>query len=429
MSELALFGGKPVRSQPFPAYQSIGAAEKKAVMKVMDDGILSDFIAAEGPYFLGGKQVRAFEEAWGDYFGAKHVVSMNSATSALYAALGAAGVGPGDEVIVSPYTMVASATAALVWGGIPVFADIHPETFCLDPKSVRALITPRTRAIIAVDIFGHPADFAALMEIANQHNLVVIEDAAQAPGATLLGRKAGALAHIGVHSLNYHKHIHTGEGGMALTDDPRLARRLQLIRNHAEVIVTPDDAVGLDNMIGQNYRMTELQAAIGIEQLKKLPALLAARQQQISLLTERLDGNPLISAPTVAPDAAHAYYVYAMKFKAPENPGLSRETVAKALAAEGIPLRAGYVKPIYQHPMYQRRIAFGNSGWPFTLAPQVSYAQGICPVVERIDNHEIMVIGYVHGQLAPRDIADIADAFDKVAAHAKKLASLGQAAA
>jgi dTDP-4-amino-4,6-dideoxygalactose transaminase len=429
MSELALLGGKPVRTRPFPAYQSLGEAEKQRVMAVMDDGILSDFVAADGPYFLGGKQVRAFEEAWSDHFKSAHTVSMNSATSALYAALGAAGVGPGDEVIVTPYTMVASATAALVWGAIPVFADIHPETFCLDPASVRAHITPRTRAIVAVDIFGHPADFAEIMAIAREHNLVVIEDAAQAPGATLQGRMAGTLAHIGVYSLNFHKHIHTGEGGMAVTRDPRLARRLQLIRNHAEVIVSADDMAGLDNMIGQNYRMTELQAAIGIEQLKKLPQLLTNRQQQVGEITGRLKGNPLLAAPTVANGATHAYYVYAMKFRAATYPEISRQLLAKALLAEGLPLRAGYVRPLYLLPMYQKRVGFGQSGWPFTLAPEVSYAPGICPVVERIENHEIILLSCLQGHLEARDLADIGDALEKVALNTRKLAELGQQAA
>lgn len=429
MSELALLGGKPIRSTPFPAYQPLGGAEMRRVMQVMEDGVLSDFIASDGPHFLGGKQVRAFEEAWATHFNVAHAVSMNSATSALYAALGAAGIEPGDQVIVTPYTMVASATAAVAWGAIPVFADIHPDTFCIDPASIRARMTPRTRAIVAVDIFGHPAAFREIMEIAAEHNLMVIEDAAQAPDATLQGRKAGTLAHIGIYSLNYHKHIHTGEGGVAVTDDPRLARRMQLLRNHAEVIVNPDDEAGLDNMIGQNYRMTEIQAAIGIEQLKKLPSLLVARQHQAAEVTRLLTGNPFLTPPKVAVGATHAYYLYALKFRTDDNPGISRSLLEKALIAEGIPVRANYVRPIYSYPMYQKRIAFGKGGWPFTLAPEISYAPGICPVVERIEAHEIMLLMGLQGQLEAPDIADIGDAFDKLAANHDKLRDLAREAA
>jgi len=150
MTRLAIDGGSPVRTKPFPACNTIGEAEKRAVIEVLDSGVLSQFIGAWGPDFLGGPRVRRLETEWAEYFGVGHAISMNSATSGLYAAVGAARIGPGDEVIVSPYTMIASAAAALVYGAVPVFADIDPDTFCLDPASVRACLTGRTRAIIAV---------------------------------------------------------------------------------------------------------------------------------------------------------------------------------------------------------------------------------------------------------------------------------------
>ena len=148
---LAIEGGQPVRRQPFPGCNTIGAEERRAVLEVLDSGVLSQFVGAWGPDFFGGPRVQALEAEWARYFGSRHAVSMNSATSCLYAAVGAAGVGPGDEVIVSPYTMSASAAAAIVYGGIPVFADIDPDTFCLDPRSVAAQITDRTRAVIGVE--------------------------------------------------------------------------------------------------------------------------------------------------------------------------------------------------------------------------------------------------------------------------------------
>src|SRR5262249_27529008 len=159
-------------------------------------------------------------------FGVRHAVAVNSATSGLIAAVGAAGIEPGDEVIVSPWTMAASATAILVWNAIPVFADIEPDTFNLDPALVEANVTPRTRAIRVPDIFGHAAQLDPLMAIADRHRLKVIEDAAQTPSALYHGRRVGTISHIGVYSLNFHKHIHTGEGGVCVTNDAALAERL-----------------------------------------------------------------------------------------------------------------------------------------------------------------------------------------------------------
>ena len=242
-------------------------------MKVLDGGVLSGFLGTWSAAFYGGTMVQKLERDWEAYFNVKHAVSVNSATSGLYAAAGAAGIGPGDEVIVAPYTMTASASAAIVYGAIPVFADIDEETFCITPRSIRERLSPYTKAIIVVDLLGHPAEMDEIMEIARERNLVVIEDAAQVPGATYKGRRAGTLAHIGVFSLNYHKTIHTGEGGVVVTNDSRLADRVALIRNHGEVVVKDKGVDDIVNLVGFNYRMTEIEAAIGIEQLKKLPSL------------------------------------------------------------------------------------------------------------------------------------------------------------
>jgi len=209
----------------------------------------------------------------------KHTVSMNSATSGLFAAMGAVGIGPGDEVIVPPYTMSATAMAPLIYGGIPVFADIEEKTFGLDPAAVRKAVTPRTKAIIAVNLFGHPARLDELLEIAKERHLFLVEDNAQGPLAEDQGRYAGTLGHIGVFSLNYHKHIHTGEGGMCVTQDDDLALRLQLIRNHGENAVGPLETSDLTNLIGFNFRMTEIQAAIGIEQLKSIDEHVGRRER------------------------------------------------------------------------------------------------------------------------------------------------------
>ncbi|MBI4022333.1 MAG: DegT/DnrJ/EryC1/StrS family aminotransferase, partial [Candidatus Andersenbacteria bacterium] len=266
--KLALFGGEIQVKRPWRRYNSIGVEEKAAVAAVMDRGVLSQFLGTWHPNFYGGPEVRAFEAAWQAHFGVPHAVTVNSATSGLMAALGAISLEPGDEVIVSPWTMTATATSILVWNAIPVFADIEETTFGLNPAAVERAITPYTRAILVTDIFGHPARLDDIMAVARRHNLRVVEDAAQSPGARYRGRFAGTVADIGVFSLNYHKHIQVGEGGVCVTRDADLAERMQLIRNHAEAVVEGKEVSNLANMIGFNFRLTEIAAAIGIEQLK-----------------------------------------------------------------------------------------------------------------------------------------------------------------
>jgi len=209
---LAVHGGPKVRDTLFPAHITVGHEEKMAVNQVLDSGILSNYLGAYHENFMGGATVRACEKAWAARFGAEHALSVNSNTSGLIAALGAIGIGPGDEVIVTAYSMSASATAPLIYGALPVFADVEPDMFCLDATSIEAVITPNTRAILIVDLFGQPFNASAIRSLAKKHSLVIIEDCAQAPGASLDGENAGLLGDIGVFSLNYHKHIHCGEG-------------------------------------------------------------------------------------------------------------------------------------------------------------------------------------------------------------------------
>lgn len=391
MSELALFGGPKAIPQPFARYNSIGEEERRAVLEVLDSGVLSKFLGCHDPDFFGGPKVQAFEKAWAKAFDTPHAVSVNSATSGLIAALGAAGVAPGDEVVVSPWTMCASATAILVWNAIPVFADIEAATFNLDPEAMAAAITPRTRAVVVPDIFGHAADLDAIMEIAKRHGLVVIEDCAQSPWALYRGRRAGTVGHIGVYSLNYHKHIHTGEGGVCVTADPTLARRMQLIRNHAEAVVGDMGETDLSNMIGFNFRMGEIEAAIGIEQLKKLPRLTARRAQAGQRLGVALAGLPGLTPAQVRPHCSHVYYVYAMRYDSRVT-GVPRHRVVAALEAEGLPSMAGYAN-VHRLPIFQHKIAYGKNGFPWSdssVRNGVSYATGICPVAERLNDEEFL---------------------------------------
>jgi perosamine synthetase len=423
VAKLAIHGGEPIRKHPFPAYNTIGEEEKRAVMEVLDSAVLSKFLGTWSPEFYGGPRVQKFEREWEAYFGVSHAISVNSATSGLNAAVGAAGVGPGDEVIVSPFTMSASAACVLVYNAIPVFADIDAETFCLTADTIRQRLTPRTKAIVAVDILGHPSEMDAIMALANEHNLTVIEDAAQAPGARYHGQYAGTQAHLGVFSLNYHKTIHTGEGGVVVTNDAELADRVQLIRNHAEVVIADKGTDNLVNMLGFNYRMTEIEAAIGSEQLKKLDGLLSARIEAADYLQEGLGNLPGLTQPVVRPHIKHAYYVYGIRYDERELE-FPRRVFVNALKAEGIPLTEGYVKPIYLQPLYQQRVVYGDRGCPFTCGHYdgtVSYEKGLCPTAERMHDRELMLGNFCYQGMTRKDLDDIIDGFNKVVEHRAEL--------
>lgn len=419
MSELALFGGKPVLNAPLKLYRSIGEEERLAVDAVMRSGHLSGYVGAWCDAFDGGPVVREFESRFAAKFKSRYAVAVNSNTSGMIAALGAAGISPGDEVIVPPTTMSATAMAPLIYGGIPVFVDIEPDTFCLDIEKVRETITPRTRAILVVNIFGQPAALTELRALADMHDLVLIEDNAQGPLATQRGRYAGTIGHIGVFSLNYHKHIHTGEGGVCCTDDERLAKRLRMIRNHGENVTDQLADADLTNIVGFNFRLTELQAAVGIAQLDKVDALVAEREEIASTFTRELAHFPGILPPAVRPDCRHVHYVWTARFKE-ERTGVPRDVFAKALEAEGVPVSVGYVAPLYLLPLFQKRIAIGRNGFPFTLTNR-SYAKGLCPVAERMHEREFLELLVCSYAFEPHEMRDVLDAFAKVYEHRHEL--------
>lgn len=426
MSKLAINGGPKVREKLFPAYKVIGEEEKEAVAKVLDTGMLSRYLGCWHEDFYGGQQVRALEKEWAEYYGVKNAIAVNSCTSGLYCAVGAAGIEMGDEVIVSPYTMSASATAALIYNAVPVFADIEEDYFCLDADSIEQRITERTRAIIVVDIFGLPYDVDRINALAKKHNLVVIEDCAQAPGALCKGKFAGTWGNIGIYSLNYHKHIHSGEGGVIVTEDDELAEKMRLIRNHAESVVGAKGTKSLVNMIGFNYRMTEIEAAIARCQLKKLDKLLKIRQDNCEYLNNKLAEIPAIIPPKVREDCTHAYYKHSFKFKK-DIAGVGRNEFIDAVKAElpatelreieGVLMGCGYVKPIYLEPMYQLKIAYGTNGFPF-VGPhydgEVDYSKGICPVVEKMHFDELFCHEMMRPPTTRDDMDDLVNAFYKV---------------
>jgi perosamine synthetase len=334
----------------------IGHEELLAVQRVMESGVLSEYQGNWSDNFYGGTEIKALEAEWAEYFGVKHAIACNSATSGLWMALNSIGLKQGDEVIVSPYTMTCSASLPLLFGAKPVFADIEPDYFCIDPDDIIRKINDKTKAIIAVDIFGLPCNYDRINEIAKVYGLKVIEDAAQAPGAKYKGKYAGTLGDIGVYSLNRHKHIQCGEGGVVVTDDDELACKLRLSMNHAEAVMNDYQFKGnyeLDmdirtnySMVGMNLRMTELSAAIAREQLKKLDGIVKKHQELAHYFPVK-----------VRPDCEHSYYRYAFT-------GYSKPT-----GTDIFNYKSRYITPLFLMPLFA----------------DLGYDKEQCPVVREVN--------------------------------------------
>lgn len=418
MSEntLAVHGGTPVIGAPLRLFNTIGEDDADAAVEVIRSGVLSAYLGAPGPGFMGGPKVKAFETQAAKYFNVKHAIAVNSWTSGLIAAVGAIGIEPGDEIITTPWTMAATVTAIVHFAGIPVFADIDPMTFNIDPASVEERISTRTKAIMAVDIFGQSADMQRLCEIAARHKLKLISDTAQAPGALYGNAYAGTLGDIGGFSLNYHKHIHCGEGGIIVTNDGRLAERACLIRNHGEVVIQNEEATNLANIIGYNFRMGEIEAAIASVQLGKLAHRVETRQAAAARLTAGLAGLPGLRPPVTAVGSTHVYYVYGITLE-PRVLGVSRNAITDALKAEGVPgIAVGY-QNLHLLPMFRHRIAFGSGGFPWTspyARRQITYGPGLCPVAEKLHAETFFFLNLCMFEYEPADVDLVIAAFHKV---------------
>lgn len=419
INKLALLGGDSVNPSPLPKYNTINQEEKKAVMKVLDSGELSGFIASNGKEFYGGNEVQSFEKDFSKYFGIKYSVSANSATSALHCAIAALGVSPGDEVIVPPYTMSASATCVLFAGGTPIFCDIDEDIFCIKPDLVESLISKNTKGIVAVNLFGHPAKLFELRKIADKHGIFLVEDNAQAPGAKINGTFTGTIGDIGVFSFNRHKTIQSGEGGVAICNNEKLALRMQLVRNHGEVIVSGLDLTEPEeiyNTVGLNYRMTEMEAAVAKCQLRKLDILNQQRINLANYLTKSLNNIEGFTPPTVLKNNKHVYYFYPIKY-CESTVGIPRDLFSKAVQAEGFNLRAGYLKPIYMEPLYQKKICFGLNGFPFSAnkdPSKLKYSKGLCPTVEKLQESDLFITNIIYPPLNNSHMQLFIDAIIKV---------------
>ena len=350
------------------------------------------------------------EQLFLEYHNTKYAVAFNSATAALHAAVVACGVQPGEEVITTPYTFTSSATCALMNNAIPVFADVKPDTFNINPAEIEKNISPLTKAIIPVHLFGASADMDEIMNVAKKNNLKVIEDCAQAPGAKYKNKLVGTIGDCGIFSLTENKNITSGEGGVLITDNEEIAEICRLIRNHGEAVIASQKKRTYKSLIlGYNYRMTEVDAAIGVEQFKKLDYFNKERNKLANYLTKGLMKFDGLSVPEVSEGDYHAYYIYAILYDE-EKTGIERNLFVEALNAEGIPFGAGYVKPLYYSPIYHENKPFiykyyqGNA----------DYSPGLCPVTEKLHNKELIMTLVARPQATIKDMDDIIHAIEKI---------------
>lgn len=389
MTNLAVDGGRPVRDTLLPyARQTVDQDDVEAVAATLT-----------GSWLTTGPAVAAFEQAIAAYVGAREGVAVSSGTAALHAAAFAAEIGPGDEVIVPAITFAASANCVLYMGGRPVFADVHPGTLNLDPDDAKRKITPRTKAIVAVDYAGQPCDHAALRALADAHGLTIIEDAAHALGATYHGRKVGALHELTTFSFHPVKHITTAEGGAVVTDNPELAARMRAFRSHG---ITTDFRQRAEAgswvyemvALGYNYRLPDLNCALGLSQLAKLSGWLARRRTIAAQYIAAFADLPTLHMLDVLPDSEPAWHLFVIRLDLARLRA-GRKEVFAALRAENIGVNVHYI-PVYWHPYYR----------------QLGYDRGLCPVAEAA--YETLISLPMFAAMTDQDVTDAIVAVRKV---------------
>jgi perosamine synthetase len=389
---LAIDGGTPVRETLLPyGRQSLDDDDIQAVVEVLK----SDWLTT-------GPKVGEFEQRFAAWVGAKYAVSFSSGTAALHATAFAAGLTTGDEAITTPMTFCATANCVLYQGSTPVFADVSEDTLNLDPREVAGKITSRTKAIIAVDYAGHPADLSALRGLAIQHGLVLIEDACHALGAEYMGARVGAIADMTVFSFHPVKHLTTGEGGMVTTNDARLAETLQRFRNHG---ISSDARQRQQSgqwfyemvLLGFNYRLTDIACALGISQVEKLEANLARRRAIATRYTRAFRELPEIMVPAVRDEVVPAWHLYPIRLNL-DLLSTDRTQFFRALRAENLGVNVHYV-PVNQHPYYRERF---------------SYQGGESPVAASA--YERLISLPMFHSMTDQDVEDVVHALQKVVA-------------
>jgi len=415
LEKLALLGGEPVRKKPLPTIsdksgRNIGEEELKLLREVIESGSL---------FRYSGRMVSTFEEEFAEFLGVKHAVASTSGTAALHVATGAVGVGPGMDVITTPITDMGTIIAILGQNAIPIFADLDPYTYNLNPEDVERRITDKTKAIIAVHLFGLPCDMDPLREIAEERGIYLIEDCAQAYLAEYKGRLVGTIGDIGCFSMQQSKHMFTGDGGITVTNNDELARKARLFMDKGWDRTAK--GARMYHMLGFNYRMTELQGAVARAQLRKVRWVVERRRAVADLLTKEISDIEGVTPPTVPKGCKHSYWLYPIRIDTLEfKAGLNE--IAEALRAEGIPASAGYIGiPLYKTLVFTERRGYGGTCCPWCCPMydgDVKYGEGLCPEAERILSQ--LVTLPCNEYFTKEDVEDISTALHKVLNYYRK---------
>jgi len=395
----AIAGGKPIKTTPYKRLPRYGEEELSE---------LREALAQQTLFYAQGKRVAKLEKQFAAKHDAKFAVACSSGTASIHAAVMAAGISPDDEVIVPPITDMGTVLPILWQGAVPVFVDLDPQTYNLSPAAVEKAITPRTKAIVAVHLAGNACDLRALKSIADKHNVMLIEDCAQAHGTTYDAKPVGTVGAIGCYSYNEFKHIACGDGGVVLTNDSALAKKLLLATDKCY-----DRSPGANQrnatFMANNYRMTELQGAVAVAQLHKLDSIISRRQSWCSRLSQRLSTLPGVQLPKVTEHGTHSYWFYMTRVE-PAKLGASADDFAAALKAEGVPATAHYItKPIYKYPLFLNHSPFDRGTHPFA---RIDYSKVSCPTAEAIlDTCVIIAINEAYDDA---DLTDTVKAFERV---------------
>ena len=444
---LALLGGTPIRKKEFKSKPHISDEDILLVTSLMKEGRFSKFVGSpiesnvkkllrtksrnlnwkgDGFSFLGGEYVRLFESEVSRVAAADYSISVNSATSGLTTACIALDVGPGQEVVTTPFSFTATAASIVTANAVPRFCDIDLDTFCLSSEALEKSITPETSCVMPVHWCGNAGDLDQIMTISRSNNLKVIEDAAQAPGSFYKKKALGTYGDIGVYSFNEPKNLMVGEGGVIVTNSANYAEKCRLIRNHGEAIhMETDSDEFIVNTVGYNFRLPEILAAIGVNQIKKMEYLYEIRKRNWVYLKRRLKeemGEHLIPQKITHEES---YYAYTAAFRWQSKPsGIHRNIISKALIAEGIPVAQGIPRLLCDHPMFQRKLAFGKSHFPWNsdiYKGSINYNRKDFPNARQLLDHEYLGFFQMGYPNTEEDMEDIVKAFKKIMENQKAL--------
>lgn len=405
--KLAIEGGRPVRTEGFPSREPFG---------LEDAAELLDVLRSQTAFFPSGKKVYEFQKQFGELYGVEHVVTSTSGTSAIHVAVGAINPDSGDEIITTPVSDMGTVAPIVLNNCIPVFADIELGTFNLEPADVERKITERTRAIIVVHCWGQPADMDGFMQIAQKHNLYIIEDCSQAHLTRYKGKLAGTIGHLGAFSLQDSKHLQCGDGGITITNDDELGKRATLFMDKGRDWSVDQRYGRVYAIMSPCYRMTELQGAVLLAQLKRLEWVVKSRQKLGDMLVELLADLPGVHPPERKEGVEHSYWNFPLRIDE-EVLGVSPDKFAEAVRAEGVPMGGAWIgKPLYLFEALAEQITYGSSHCPFDCphhGKKVEYKEGLCPNAE-LAMKQLRTIG-LNERWSEEDVRDVAKAVRKVA--------------